>query len=117
MGQNEGRIGRPKVVKNFGVHPRRVRENPIIDECEDELVDSGLLEPRGWVDDIPLLRHLMRMMPSYLTDDRLRENATILIVLLAMVISFIIIWPLLRDLGGALGGILGGEPLVPEIIG
>jgi hypothetical protein len=102
--------------REFGVHPRRVRVNPIIDRCENELVDSGILGSRSWVEEIPLIRYLGRIAPHLMRDQKLRENILLAIVILSLIICLIIIYPLLQDLGASLGGIMDGKPLVPDII-
>jgi len=102
--------------QRFGVHPRRSRENAIIDECEVELVDSGVLAAGSWLQNLPLVRVLGRMAPSLLKDEKLRENLVLLIGIISAIIVFIIVYPLLAQLGGTVSDIFSGKPIVPEII-
>jgi hypothetical protein len=103
--------------REFGVHPRRVRVNPIIDRCENELVDSGILGAKRWFDDLPFISYLESLVPSLLNDEQTRDYIILTITILILVISVIIIFPLLSRLGTTLFDIFGGEPLVPDIIG
>jgi len=100
--------------QRFGVHPRRARENAIIDECEGELVDSGVLASRSWVEKLPMVRILGRMAPSLLKDEKLRENLVLLIGIISAIIVFIIVYPLLAQLGGTVSDIFSGKPKSPR---
>lgn len=103
-------------TRKFGVHPRRVRENAIIDECEGELVDSGVLASGSWIEELPLVRIMGRVAPSLLNDEKLRENLVLLLGIISVIIVFIILYPILVQLGGSVSGIFSGEPLVPELV-
>ena len=111
----------------FGLHPRREREHAIIDDCEERMIDSGVLEAGEYFDFLdrlgPLsylkgpLTHLQRMMPAAVSD---RDTFNMLLaggVVLVMLAVVLLAWPEIAKTVGGFGNILGemlsGKPLVP----
>ena len=119
--------GRQARDGGFGLRPRRERQHAIIDECEEELLESGLLAAGSYLDFLdrlgPLsylkgpLQHLLRMIPVIAGDE---DGFRLLMACgagIMIVIALILAWPHIakgvEGLGGTLGEMLSAKPLVP----
>jgi hypothetical protein len=111
----------------FGPRPRWEREHAIIDDCEERIIESGVLEAGdsfGFLDKLgPLsylkgpLTHLQRMMPGAVSDrDRfnmLLAGGVAVVILAALLLAWPEITEAIGGLGDTLGEMLSGKPLVP----
>ena len=122
--------------RQFGIH-KKERPNPIIDDAERRLVESGVLlgqSPLDMVDSLldrySLLSHLKPAvavlrgaahMIQFLTlSSRCAETIVLVISALATVgffVGVVVLWPSIakgiEDIAKALGDMFSGKPLVP----
>ncbi len=111
--------------QRFGVHPRRERHNAILDECEEELLESGVLDPPSIFDRLGpfgFVRHLFpRFLRSLLETGDTTQQAFAMAIIIAFMFGVVLLAPWLgKAVGGIFSGTVGtisdifsGKPLVP----
>ncbi len=119
--------GAKLVTRRFGVHPRRQPYNAVIDDCQEQILASGVMEHRtslDFLDQMGPLSHLkgpLNCLQLILQRGSSDRDVLTLIVYclaaLAFLALFALAWPeisgLIKGLAGTLGDMLGGKPLVP----